>query len=192
MLKGVEVDILERGGLDLADDVLAEADWVVASVHYGHQQSREQITRRVIEALENPHVAAIAHPTGRLLLERKPYEIDMEAVMKAARDNGKMLELNAHPSRLDLDDVACAAAKGFGIPIVISTDAHRPEGLDAMRCGVQQARRGGLTKADVANTRTWPQLKKMLGLRTEAPPGISSGHPVKRGEFDDWKATVVG
>ena len=163
VLKGVEVDILERGGLDLADDVLAEADWVVASVHYGHQQSREQITRRVVEALENPHVAAIAHPTGRLLLERKPYEIDMEAVMKAARDSGKMLELNAHPSRLDLDDVACAAAKGFGIPIVISTDSHRPEGLDAMRCGVQQARRGGLTKADVANTRTWPQLKKMLG-----------------------------
>ena len=86
MLKGVEVDILERGGLDLPDDVLAEADWVVASVHYGQQQSREQITRRVIEALENPHVAAIAHPTGRMLLQRKPYEIDMEAVMKAARE----------------------------------------------------------------------------------------------------------
>ena len=163
VLKGVEVDILERGGLDLPDDVLAEADWVVASVHYGQQQSREQITRRVIEALENPHVRAIAHPTGRMLLERKPYEIDLEAVMKAARDNGKMLELNAHPSRLDLDDVACAAAKSYGVPIVISTDAHRPEGLDAMRCGVQQARRGGLTKQDVANTRTWPQLKKMLG-----------------------------
>ena len=162
VLKGVEVDILERGGLDLSDDVLAEADWVVASVHYGHQQSREQITRRVIEALASPHVAAMAHPTGRLLLERKPYQIDMEAVMKAARDHGKLLELNAHPSRLDLDDVACAAAKGYGIPIVISTDAHRPEGLDALRCGVQQARRGGLTSADVANTRTWPQLKKLL------------------------------
>ncbi len=162
VLKGIEVDILERGGLDLPDDVLAEADWVVASVHYGHQQSREQITRRVIEALANPHVAALAHPTGRLLLERKPYQIDMEAVMKAARDRGKLLELNAHPSRLDLDDVACAAAKSYGIPIVISTDAHRPEGLDALRCGVQQARRGGLTSADVANTRTWPQLKKAL------------------------------
>jgi DNA polymerase (family 10) len=87
----------------------------------------------------------------------------MEAVMQVARDNGKMLELNAHPSRLDLDDVACAAAKGYGIPVVISTDSHRPEGLDAMRFGVQQARRGGLTKADVANTRTWPQVKKMLG-----------------------------
>jgi DNA polymerase (family 10) len=163
ILKGIEVDILERGGLDLPDDVLAEADWVVASIHYGHQQSREQITRRAVEALSNPHVAALAHPTGRLLLERKPYQIDMEAVMKAARDHGKLLELNAHPSRLDLDDVACAAAKSYGIPIVISTDSHRPEGLSAMRCGVQQARRGGLTKADVANTRTWPQLKKLLG-----------------------------
>jgi DNA polymerase (family X) len=163
ILKGVEVDILERGGLDLSDDVLAEADWVVASVHYGHQQSREQITRRVIEAIENPHVCVIGHPTGRMLLVRKPFEIDLEAVMKAAHDHGKLLELNAHPSRLDLDDVACAAAKGFGVPIVISTDAHRPEGLDVMRCGIQQARRGGLTKSDVANTRTWPQLKKLLG-----------------------------
>ena len=165
VLKGVEVDILERGGLDLSDDVLAEADWVLASVHYGQQQSREQITRRVIEALENPHVSAIAHPTGRMLLQRKPYEIDLEAVMRAARDNGKMLELNAHPVRLDLDDVACAAAKALGVPIVIGTDSHRPEGLEVMRCGVQQARRGGLTKADVANTRSWPQLEKMLGKK---------------------------
>jgi DNA polymerase (family X) len=166
VLKGVEVDILERGGLDLPDDVLDEADWVVASIHYGHQQSREQITRRAVEALENPRVCALAHPTGRLLLERKPYAIDMEAVMDAARQNGKMLELNAHPSRLDLDDVACAAAKALGIPVVISTDAHRPEGLDSMRLGVQQARRGGLTKHDVANTHTWPQLKKLLGRAT--------------------------
>jgi DNA polymerase (family 10) len=163
VLKGVEVDILERGGLDIPDEVLAEADWVVASVHFGQQQSREQITARVLDALQNPHVDAIAHPTGRMLLARKPYEIDMDAVMRAARDNGKALELNAHPKRLDLDDVACAAAKSYGIPIVISTDAHRPEGLDAMRCGVQQARRGGLTKADVLNTHTWPQVKKMLG-----------------------------
>jgi DNA polymerase (family X) len=165
ILKGVEVDILEAGGLDIPDEVLAEADWVVASVHFGQKQSREQITGRVLDALQNPHVSAIAHPTGRMLLARKPYEIDMEAVMRAARDNGKALELNAHPKRLDLDDVACAAAKSFGIPVVISTDSHRQEGLDAMRCGVQQARRGGLTKADVLNTRTWPQIKKLLGRK---------------------------
>jgi DNA polymerase (family 10) len=163
LLKGAEVDILERGGLDLPDDVLAEADWVVASVHYGQNQAREQITRRVLGALENPHVAALAHPTGRMLNKRKPYEIDMDAVMRTARQHGKMLELNAHPLRLDLDDVACAAAKHLGIPVVISTDSHRPEGLAAMRYGVLQARRGGLTSDDVANTRTWPQLRKLLG-----------------------------
>jgi DNA polymerase (family 10) len=165
VLKGIEVDILERGGLDLDDDVLAQADWVVASVHYGQSQSREQITQRIIGALENPYVAAIAHPTGRLLMERRPYQLDLDVVMKAARDNGKFLELNAHPSRLDLDDVACAAAKNYGIPIVISTDSHSVTGLDAMRYGVQQARRGGLTKTDVANTRSWPQVQKLLGSK---------------------------
>ncbi len=165
VLKGVECDILEQGGLDLPDEVLVEADWVVASVHYGHRQSREQITRRTIEALENPHVCAIAHPTGRMLMKRKPFDIDLEAVMQAAREHRKFLELNAHPSRLDLDDVACARAKELGVPIVISTDAHSPEGLELMRCGVVQARRGGLSKADVANTRTWPQLKKLLGRK---------------------------
>ncbi len=163
LLKGIEVDILEQGGLDLADDVLAEADWVVASIHYGQNQSREQITQRVIQALENPHVSAIAHPTGRMLMQRKPYEIDLEAVFRAARDHGKMLELNAHPIRLDLDDVGCAAAKNHGVAVVIATDAHRIDGLDMMRLGVQQARRGGLTKQDVANTRPWARLKKMIG-----------------------------
>jgi DNA polymerase (family 10) len=163
VLKGIEVDILEQGGLDLEDDVLAEADWVAASVHYGQNQSRERITRRVVEALENPHVSAIAHPTGRMLLQRKAYEIDLEAVFRAAREHGKMLELNAHPIRLDLDDVACAAAKNHGVPIVVATDAHRIEGLEMMRLGVQQARRGGLTREDVANTRPWGQLKKMIG-----------------------------
>lgn len=163
ILKGVEVDVLERGGLDLDDEVLSEADWVVASVHYGQNQSRDEITRRVVDALRNPHVAAIAHPTGRLLKRRKAYEIDLDAVLKTARDHGKMMELNAHPMRLDLDDVACAAAKGYGVPIVISTDAHSVAALDAMRFGVLQARRGGLTRDDVANTRTWPQLKELLG-----------------------------
>ena len=163
VLKGIEVDILEQGGLDLEDDVLAEADWVVASVHYGQNQSRERITRRVVEALENPHVSAIAHPTGRMLMQRKAYEIDLEAVFRAARQHGKMLELNAHPIRLDLDDVACAAAKHHGVPIVIGTDAHRIEGLEMMRLGVQQARRGGLSREDVGNTRPWARLRRAIG-----------------------------
>jgi DNA polymerase (family 10) len=162
VLKGIEVDILEGGGLDLDDDVLAEADWVVASIHYGQNQSRDRITRRVVEAIENPHVSVFGHPTGRLLNRRKAYEIDMDAVMKTARKHGKMLELNAHPKRLDLDDVACAAAKNHGVPVVIATDAHSIDALGAMRYGVLQARRGGLTKQDVANTRTWKQVKKLL------------------------------
>lgn len=162
ILKGVEVDILEAGGLDLPDEVLKEADWVVASVHFGQNQPRDQITRRMIDALKNPYVCAIAHPTGRLLVERPPYEVDIDAVLRAARDYGKMMELNAHPRRLDLDDVACAVAKAYGVPIAISTDAHSVSGLDAMRYGVMQARRGGLTRADVVNTRPWRELKKLL------------------------------
>lgn len=163
ILKGVECDILEKGGMDLPDDVLAEADWVVASIHYGQNQPREQITERVLGALENPYVAAIAHPTGRLINRRKPYEIDLDAVYKAAVKNRTLLELNSNPARLDLDDVACAAAKTYGIPIVINTDAHSTEGLDVIRYGILQARRAGLTKEDVANTRPWKEMKKLIG-----------------------------
>jgi len=165
ILKGIECDILEKGGLDLPDDVLAQADWVVASVHYGQKQPREQITKRIVDALANPYVCCIAHPTGRLLNKREAYEVDLDAVFAAAAQHGKMLELNAHPMRLDLDDIACAAAKAHGIPIVIATDAHQTEGLDDMRYGILQARRGGLTKTDVANTLTWPQLKKRIGKK---------------------------
>ncbi|HJT35423.1 MAG TPA: DNA polymerase/3'-5' exonuclease PolX [Pirellulales bacterium] len=162
VLKGIEVDILERGGLDLEDDVLAEADWVMASLHYGQQQPRVQITRRIVDALANPHVSAISHPTGRLINRRKPYDVDLDAVFRAAREHGKFMELNSHPHRLDLDDLACAAAKRHGIPIVISTDAHEVAGLDKLRYGILQARRGGLTKEDVVNTRPWAEVKKML------------------------------
>lgn len=163
VLKGIEVDILEKGGLDLPDEVLAQADWVVASVHYGQRQPLEQITNRIVDALANPHVDAIAHPTGRLLNRREPYAVDLDAVLRAAHLHGKILELNAHPSRLDLDDVQCAAAKTLGVPIVISTDAHSVEGLGVMRYGVLQARRAGLTRADVANTRSWTELSALLG-----------------------------
>jgi DNA polymerase (family X) len=162
VLKGVECDILEKGGMDIADDVLAQADWVIASIHYGQKQSREQITERILGALENPHVDIVAHPTGRLINHREPYGVDLDAVFKTARRHKKLLELNASPERLDLDDIHCAAAKEHGVPIVISTDAHSVDGLRAMRYGVLQARRAGLTKGDVANTRTWAQFKKLL------------------------------
>ncbi len=163
VLKGVEVDILEKGGLDIEDEFLKEADWVIASIHYGQSQPRAQITRRIVEALENPYVCAIAHPTGRIINRRDAYDVDLDVVYKAAKENNKMLELNSNPARLDLNDVACMGAKDHGIPIVISTDAHSTKRLEVMQYGILQARRAGLTRNDVANTRTWKQLRKMLG-----------------------------
>ncbi len=162
ILKGIECDILEKGGMDLPADVLAEADWVIASVHYGQKQSQAQITERILGALEHPHVNILAHPTGRLINRREPYAVDMEQVFAAAARHGKFLELNANPARLDLHDVHCMAAKRCGIPIVISTDAHSTSGMDVMRYGVLQAQRGGLTAADVANTLCWEEFRKKI------------------------------
>jgi len=165
VLKGVEVDILERGGLDLDDNCLSQADWVVASVHFGQNQPRDQITNRIVDALANPNVCAIAHPTGRIINRRKPYDVDLEAVYDAVLKNKKILELNSNPARLDLDDIHCAACRERGIPIVISTDAHSVQGLGVMRYGILQARRAGLTKQNVANTRPWKEVKKLLGRK---------------------------
>jgi DNA polymerase (family 10) len=162
ILKGIECDILEKGGMDLADDVLAEADWVIASVHYGQNQPRDQITDRIIGAIRNPYVSIVAHPTGRLINRRKPYEVDLGAVIQAAREHGKLLELNANPARLDLDDLACGQARVQGVPIVISSDAHATSGIDVLRYGVLQARRGGLTREQVGNTRPWSELAKLV------------------------------
>jgi DNA polymerase (family 10) len=162
LLKGIECDILEKGGMDLPDDVLAQADWVIASIHYGQQQSRAEITQRMLGAIENKWVSMVAHPTGRIINHRKPYEVDFEAVFKACKKHGKLLELNASPDRLDLNDVDCASAKAHGIPIVINTDAHSTTQLELMRYGVLQARRAGLTRHDVANTRPWKDLQKLV------------------------------
>jgi len=162
IFKGVECDILEDATLDLPDDVLAEADWVIAVLHYGLNQPRDQIMKRLISAIESPHVDAIGHPTGRLIGKRKGADIDFEVFLKAAADHGKMLEINAHPQRLDLDDVQAAAAKGLGIPIVIDTDAHNTAGLEMMEFGVYQARRAGLTASDVANTKSLKDFKRLL------------------------------
>ncbi|WP_413431335.1 DNA polymerase/3'-5' exonuclease PolX [Crateriforma spongiae] len=162
ILKGIECDILEKGGMDLPDDVLAQGDWVIASVHYGQKQPRDQITERILGAIENPHVDCIAHPTGRLINRRPPYEVDMDAVLHAAKEHDTIMELNANPARLDLNDVHLAAAKKLGVPIVISTDAHSTDGLDVMRFGICQARRGGLTKDDVVNTLSWTKFRKLV------------------------------
>ncbi len=154
ILKGIECDILENGPLDLPDEVLAQADWVVASVHYGQKQSKEQITERILGALKNPHVDAIAHPTGRLLGQRPAYDLDLQAVIHCAADYGKALELNANPVRLDLSDQHLIAAANAGVPICINSDAHSIDGLDVMRYGIIQARRAGLLRSQVLNT--WP------------------------------------
>ena len=162
VLKGIECDILEKGGMDLPDEILSQADWVLGSIHYGQKQSEAEITNRILGAIENPYVTAIAHPTGRLINRREAYEVDLDSIMAAAKEHGKLLELNANPRRLDLSDLHCALAKEYGIPIVISTDAHSVGGLDVMQYGIKQARRGGLTPNDVANTRTRSQFMKML------------------------------
>jgi DNA polymerase (family 10) len=162
LLKGVELDILEDGTLDLPDNVLKEADWIIASIHYGQRQPREQITKRLLNAIRNPYVSAIGHPTGRLIGKRKGSDVDLETVLKAAADYGCLMELNSQPSRLDFDDLALMAAKERGVHIVINTDAHAVEELGFLEFGVYQARRARLEAKDVANTRTWAQLRKML------------------------------
>jgi len=163
ILKGIECDILEDATLDLSDDVLAEADWVLAVLHYGLKQPREQIDKRLLNAIRNPHVDAIGHLTGRLVNQRPGADVTFENVLKAAADHGTWLEINAHPSRLDLDDIHAAAAKDRGIPIVINTDAHSTAGFDVMQYGIFQARRAGLEANDVANTRTFRDFQELLG-----------------------------
>ena len=164
VFKGVEVDILENGTLDISDDCLSEADWVTASIHYGQRQPREQITERLLNAIHNPHVHAISHPTGRLISRREPYEVDMSTVMDAAKRSNKILELNANPYRLDLNDIHTMTAVQLGIEIVINTDAHSLSNLDLMKFGVRQARRAGVRPSMVFNTLSLAQVKKRLGV----------------------------
>jgi DNA polymerase (family 10) len=162
VLKATEVDILADGSLDLPDDVLRELDLTVCSVHSKFNLSLAEQTKRICKAMENPLFSILAHPTGRLINEREPYQVDMKEVMKATRDNGCILEVNAHPDRLDLNDMHCRMAKDMGAKVVLSTDAHRLNDLDFMRFGVGQARRGWLEADDVVNTRSLGGLRKLL------------------------------
>jgi DNA polymerase (family X) len=165
VLKGVELDILEDGRLDLPDDVLKELDVITCSVHYKFNLTREKQTERIIRAMDSPYFHILSHPTGRLINERRPYEVDLEKVMRAAKERGVAIELNAHPDRLDLDDVHCKTAKELGLKIAISTDAHHVDDLLYMRFGVGQARRGWLEPGDVLNTLSWKELQKLLKRR---------------------------
>jgi DNA polymerase (family 10) len=152
ILAGIEVDILADGTLDLSDEVLARMDLVIASIHSHFQQDPEEITRRLLRAIQNPHVSIIGHPTGRILLRREGYDFDMDAVLKAAAANRVAMELNAYPDRLDLCDRHLRMAHEHGVRVVINTDAHHTSHLEKIRYGVLQARRAWLSPQDVLNT----------------------------------------
>ncbi|MBW2152432.1 MAG: DNA polymerase/3'-5' exonuclease PolX [Deltaproteobacteria bacterium] len=162
ILCGIEVDIRSDGRLDLENSVLKQLDIVVAAVHTRFAQPREEMTRRIVKAIENPFVHIIAHPTGRLIGKREPYEVNMDTIMDACRANETVLELNAYPERLDLSDINCRKAKEKGVKIAISTDAHRDSHLDLITFGVATARRGWIEPEDVLNTLPLTALLKFL------------------------------
>jgi len=162
VLSGVEVDILEDGSLDLPDSTLSRLDIVVAAVHSKFDLPRNKQTARILKAMDNPHVRLLAHPTGRLIGEREPYEADVLRIIRHAKSRGVCLELNAQPERLDLSEAHCRMAKDEGVQVCISSDAHSTLGFVNLRWGVGQARRGWLEKADILNTRTLRDLRKWL------------------------------
>ena len=161
LLAGSEVNVLPDGTLDYEDDVLAELDWVVASVHSSFRMPSDQMTGRMIRAIEHPLVDVLGHPSGRKIERRPPYAFDVEAVIRAAAENGTMLEINASPDRRDLNETGARAAAAAGVPIVINCDAHRVRGFEVARYGIATARRAWLTAADVANTRPWAELSAL-------------------------------
>lgn len=165
VLKGIECDILEDGSLDLDDAILKELDVVVCSVHSRFTLSREKQTERILRAMDNPHFHILAHPTGRMIGKREPYDVDLERIMESARQRGCVLELSAQPERLDLSDVHARLAKEMGVKLAISTDAHRTADFRYLRYGVDQARRGWIEADDVVNTRSWEDLKQLLNIR---------------------------
>jgi DNA polymerase (family 10) len=162
ILKGIEVDILKDGSLDLPEATLCKLDLVIASVHSHFDLPRQAQTDRVIRAMQNRHVCILGHPTGRLIGERDPFDIDMERIIAAARELGCHLEINAEPDRLDLNDIHAHAAKEARVKLAISTDAHSVNAFRYMRFGIDQARRAWLKADDVINTRPLPELRKLL------------------------------
>ncbi len=162
VLKGIEVDILEDGGLDLPDAVLGRLDLVIGAVHSRFDLAQAKQTRRILRAMDHPHFSILAHPTGRLIGEREPYELDMTRVIRHARDRGCYLELNANPQRLDLTDIHCQEAREEGVLVAIDSDAHGTQDLDNLGHGIAQARRGWLEARDVLNTRPLDALLPLL------------------------------
>lgn len=169
VLTGTELEIKRNGDLDFPDEILERLDWVIASVHSGFNQSQEQITSRIMRAIENPHVDCIAHPTGRLIGKREPYAVDLEAVFRAAARTGTMLEINSFPERLDLVDAHARRAIDLGVTLVVNTDAHAPVHFDNIRFGVAMARRGWATPLNVLNTGGLRTLRRRI-RRAEPSP----------------------
>jgi DNA polymerase (family 10) len=163
VLRGSEVDILSNGKLDFPDRLLTQLDVVIAAIHSGFAQLEEQITKRILAAIENPNVHIIAHPTGRLIGEREPYKVNMEKVMEAAKENAKALEINAYYLRLDLNHIHCRMAREMGVKVAIGTDAHQADQFQMIKYGVAMARKGWLGSSDVINTLSLAQLRKWLG-----------------------------
>jgi DNA polymerase (family X) len=161
LLAGTETNVLPDGTLDYEDALLAELDWIVASVHTSFRMGEEEMTERMIRAIEHPLVDAIGHPTGRMIGRREGYSVDLDRVIEAAARTGTFLEINANPNRRDLADPYARAAAEAGVTIVIDSDAHGTETLANMRYGVATARRAWLTAAQVANTRPWPELDRL-------------------------------
>ena len=161
LLAGSEVNILTDGRLDYDDELLAELDWVVASVHSSFQLAAEQMTARIVSAIENPYVDVIGHLSGRKIERRPPYAFDFERVLEAAVATGTLLEINAAPDRRDLNEVHARAAAAAGVPIVINCDAHRVGGFEVARYGIATARRGWLGPDDVANTKPWSHVAEL-------------------------------
>ncbi len=158
LLAGSEVNVLPDGSLDYDDEVLAELDWVVASVHSSFRMASDAMTERIVRAIEHPLVDVLGHPSGRKIERRPPYSFDVEAVIEAAARAGTMLEINSSPDRRDLNEVNARAAAAAGVPIVINCDAHRVRGFEVARYGIATARRAWLTAADVVNTRPWAEV----------------------------------
>lgn len=162
LLKGIEVDILEDGSLDLPDPVLAQLDLVIGAVHGQFHLSRARQTDRIVKAMENPYLNVLAHPSGRLLGSREPYDVDMLKIIRTAHSHGCFLELNAHPERLDLLDTQCQMAREEGVLVAVNSDAHSVRDFDNLVYGVGQARRGWLEKTDILNTRKLHALRALL------------------------------
>ena len=179
ILHASEVEIKADGKLDYPDEFLASLDLVLASLHTSLRQPREKVTQRVLNAINNPYVDIIGHPTGRLIPDREGADLDMEALFKAAAKSGVALEINAHPARLDLDDVHARRAKDLGIPISINTDAHSEADLDVLFYGVATARRAWLESKDVINT--WPTKKLLEWLKKRKAGGQADREKLKAG-----------